>query len=68
MTETIPGCTSGVVWIEDAGHAPFLTRPEAINKVLRAVVRAVDLLCGWNVRRKNLDFCQQVKRNMVHNH
>ena len=57
-----------MVWIEDAGHTPFLTRPEAINKVLRAVVRAVDLLCGWNVRRKNLDFYQQVKRNMVHNH
>ena len=38
MAETIPGCTSGVVWIEDAGHAPFLTRPEAFNKVLRTVV------------------------------
>jgi len=38
MAKTIPGCTSGVVWIEDAGHAPFLTRPEAFNKVLRTVV------------------------------
>ena len=38
MAETIPGCTGGVVWIEDAGHAPFLTRPREFNKVLMEVV------------------------------
>lgn len=38
MADAIPGCRRRVVWIEDAGHACFLTRPDAFNQVLRAVV------------------------------
>ncbi len=38
MAERIPGCTSGVMTIEDAGHAPFLTRPERFNDILRNAV------------------------------
>ena len=38
MAGAIPGCTTGVKWIEDAGHAPFLTRPDKFNEILRAVV------------------------------
>ncbi|NBB81756.1 MAG: alpha/beta fold hydrolase [Verrucomicrobia bacterium] len=38
MAATIPGCTSSVQWIEDAGHAPFLTRPAQFNEILRVVL------------------------------
>jgi len=38
MAEAIPGCSTGVHWIDDAGHAPFLTRPQAFNTVLRSVL------------------------------
>jgi len=38
MAQTIPGCSKGVVWIEDAGHAPFLTQPEAFNAALREIL------------------------------
>lgn len=38
MANTIPGCAKGVVWIEEAGHAPFLTRPDAFNSALRLIV------------------------------
>ena len=34
----IPGCTRPVAWIEDAGHAPFLTRPAEFNAALRVVL------------------------------
>lgn len=38
MAATVPGCTTGVNWVEDAGHAPFLTKPAQFNEILRAVL------------------------------
>ena len=38
MAQSIPGCTSGVIWIDDAGHAPFLTQPETFNTALRRIL------------------------------
>ncbi|MBU2982489.1 alpha/beta hydrolase [Lentibacter algarum] len=38
LATTIPGCSNAVLWIEDAGHAPFLTKPAEFNAVLRAVL------------------------------
>lgn len=38
LAAEIPGCDGGVVWIDDSGHAPFLTRPEAFNSALRSIV------------------------------
>ena len=38
MAETIPGCTTGVHWIDGAGHAPFLTKPTEFNALLRATL------------------------------
>ena len=38
MASTIPGCSTGVHWIEDSGHAPFLTKPDQFNQVLRSVL------------------------------
>jgi len=38
MAQTIPGCRAGVTWIEHAGHAPFLTQPDAFNAALREII------------------------------
>ncbi|MEP1521952.1 alpha/beta hydrolase [Ascidiaceihabitans sp.] len=38
MAKTIPGCDGNVVWIDDAGHAPFLTRADAFNTALSAII------------------------------
>lgn len=38
MAERIPGCSTGVMTIENAGHAAFLTRPQAFNTILRSVL------------------------------
>ena len=35
IAATVPGCTTPVATIEGAGHAPFLTRPEAFDAALR---------------------------------
>lgn len=38
MAGAIPGCKTGVQWIENAGHAPFMTKPAQFNEVLRGVL------------------------------
>ena len=38
IARTVPGCTTPVALIEGAGHAPFLTRPDAFDAALRAAL------------------------------
>lgn len=40
MAERIPGCTTGVRTIEKAGHAPFLTRPDVFNAILKTALES----------------------------
>jgi pimeloyl-ACP methyl ester carboxylesterase len=38
LAKYIPGCRTPVTLIQDAGHAPFLTRPTEFNAALRAAL------------------------------
>lgn len=42
MADWIPGCTTGVAFIEGAGHAPFLTRAGEFNTLLSKALDADD--------------------------
>ncbi|NRB04950.1 MAG: alpha/beta hydrolase [Rhodobacteraceae bacterium] len=38
IAAAVPGCDGSVVWIEDAGHAPFMVQANAFNVALRAAL------------------------------
>ena len=38
MAESIPSCDGNVVWIDDAGHAPLLSRTDVFNTALSPIV------------------------------
>ncbi|MCR9137286.1 MAG: alpha/beta hydrolase [Alphaproteobacteria bacterium] len=43
MAERIPGCRDGVLTIDQAGHAPFLTRPDKFNSLLQSFLETETL-------------------------